>query len=85
MWQAFIYLFAPPAIMALGEARYGMLGRVGKKAKNRMFGNAEIEESIYKIRCSPDEFIQQMKLKAMEMRDATEEKTKKLRTKQKSV
>jgi len=76
MWKAFFYLFAPPAVQALGEERFGMLGRIKKKAKNRMFGNSSIAEGMYRIRCSPDEFIQQLKLKAMEMNDAKAKKTK---------
>lgn len=42
--MAFIYLFAPPAVAALGERRYGVVGRVKKKAKNRTFGDATLDD-----------------------------------------
>jgi hypothetical protein len=42
--MAFIYLFAPPAVQALGERRYGVVGRVKKKAKNRTFGDATLDD-----------------------------------------
>jgi len=70
MWQALFYLFAPTATAVLGEERYGMLGRIKKKASKRVFGSAELENSIYRVRCSPEMLLEQLQLKALEIANA---------------
>lgn len=49
IWASFLYLFAPPAPGALGEKRYGIVGRIGRKAKYRVLGGPEREEDQYRI------------------------------------
>jgi Recombination endonuclease VII len=75
IWMAFLYLFSPPAIMALKERRYGIVGRVKKKAKNRVYGSAELERTLYRM--NPDRIMQVLKLKAMELQEDALERAKK--------
>ena len=49
IWSAFLYLFSSPATVALGEKRYGVIGRVSRKAKNREYGGPELEAKKRKI------------------------------------
>jgi hypothetical protein len=84
--MAFLYLFAPPAVAALRERRYGLIGRIKKKAKNRVYGSPEFEQEIYRM--NPDKFLQQLKLKSMEMQEAAlepKEESPKLLKKQTSL
>ena len=49
LWSAFVYLFTSPATAVLGEKRYGVVGRVSKKAKNRVYGGPELEAKQHRI------------------------------------
>jgi hypothetical protein len=49
IFSAFVYLFSSPAAIALGEKRYGVIGRVSRKAKNRAYGGPNLEEKQHKI------------------------------------
>jgi hypothetical protein len=49
LWSAFMYLFASPAAVVLGEKRYGVVGRISKKAKNRVYGGPELEKEQHRI------------------------------------
>ena len=49
LWAAFCYLFSPPAVLALGEKRFGVVGRISKKSKNRIYGGPHLEIDQYKM------------------------------------
>jgi hypothetical protein len=70
LWSAFIYLFAPPAVFVLGGKRYGVVGRISKKAKNRKLGGKELEVGQYRL--DPNALIQQLKLRASEVADVAQ-------------
>lgn len=71
LWSAFIYLFAPPAVFVLKGKRYGVVGRISKKAKNRKMGGKELEVGQYRL--DPSALIQQLKLRTVERDDAEKE------------
>jgi hypothetical protein len=67
MFMAFLYIFAPPAVKVLGEKRYGLLGRIKKKAKNRVYGNADLDE-VFPMNL--DSFLSTLQDMAREKKDA---------------
>src|SRR5208337_1018801 len=71
--MAFVYLFTPPAVAALGERLYGVVSRVKKKAKNRTLGDSSLDDHH---RLDPEALIETIIALMKENSSVPKEKTR---------